>query len=57
MGFGQMKREANRDRETFGGVGGERRGGGTRGRGERSEMNEREMEEEQEVEKVWTKGK
>jgi len=52
-----MKREANRDRETFGGVGGERRGGGTRGRGERSEMNEREMEEEQEVEKVWTKGK
>lgn len=55
MGFGQMKREANRDRETFGGAGGEvmavtevkRRG---RGR----EMDEREMEE---VEKVWTKGK
>lgn len=55
MGFGQMKREANRDRETFGGAGGE-----TIAVTEGREMDERDMEEEQgveEVEKVWTKGK
>lgn len=38
MGFGRMKREANRDRETFDERGGER------------EMDEREMEEVREVE-------
>lgn len=44
MGFGQMKREANRDGETFGGASGEAmaEGGGR-------EMDEREMEEEQEA--------
>lgn len=50
-----MKREANRDRETFGGADGEAMAV-TEGR----EMDERDMEEEQEVEeveKVWTKGK
>jgi len=52
-----MKREANRDRETFGGAwrgdGGWRMAVAEKGR----EMDEREVEQEQEVEKVWTKGK
>jgi len=53
-----MKREANRDRETFGGAW---RGLARRWRvavAEKGrEMDEREVEQEQEVEKVWTKGK